>query len=37
MKLIQYSIKNEAVWILILSLTPPGLGLLFFLIVRFIR
>ncbi|MDT5120607.1 MAG: hypothetical protein QOC96_89 [Acidobacteriota bacterium] len=37
MKLIRYSIKNEAVWILIFSLTPLALGLLFFLLVRLFR
>ena len=37
MKLIKYSIKNEAVWILIFSLVPIVLGLLFFLIVRLFR
>jgi len=37
MKLIKYSIKNEAVWILIFSLTPLALGLIFFLTVRLFR
>jgi hypothetical protein len=34
MRLIKYSFKSEAVWILIFSLTPLALGLLFFLIKR---
>ena len=34
MKLIKYSFKSEAVWILILSLTPLALGLLFSLIMH---
>jgi hypothetical protein len=37
MKLIKYSFKSEAVWILIFSLMLPALGLLLFLIMRFIR
>ncbi|MDT5062018.1 MAG: hypothetical protein QOH63_2477 [Acidobacteriota bacterium] len=34
MKLIKYSFKSEAIWILIFSLGLPLLGLLVFLIVR---
>lgn len=34
MKLIKYSLKSEATWILIFSLTPLALALLFFLIKR---
>ena len=37
MKLIKYSFKSEAVWILILSLMLPALGLLLFLIMRLFR
>ena len=37
MKLIKYSFKSEAVWILIFSLTPLALGLLFFLLARLFR
>lgn len=37
MKLIKYSFKSEAVWILILSLMPLALGLLFSLIIRLFR
>ena len=37
MKLIKYSLKSEAIWIMILSLTPIALGLLFFLAVRLFR
>lgn len=37
MKLIKYSIKSEAVWILIFSLTPIALGLLVFLIGHLFR
>jgi hypothetical protein len=37
MKLTRYSLKTEAIWILIFSLTPLVLGLLFFLIVRLFR
>jgi hypothetical protein len=33
-KLIKYSFKSEAIWILIFSLGLPALGLLVFLIVR---
>jgi hypothetical protein len=34
MKLSRYSFKSEAIWILILGLTPLALGLLFSLIMR---
>jgi len=34
MRLIKYSLKSEAVWILILSLTPFALGLLVLLVAR---
>jgi hypothetical protein len=37
MKLIKYSLKSEAVWILIFSLMPMALGLLVFLIIRLFR
>jgi hypothetical protein len=37
MKLIKYSFKSEAIWILIFSLTLPALGLLLFLIMRLFR
>jgi hypothetical protein len=37
MKLIKYSFKSEAIWILIFSLAPLALGLLLFLFVRLFR
>jgi hypothetical protein len=37
MKLINYSLKAEAIWILIFSLVIPALGLLLFLILRLFR
>jgi hypothetical protein len=37
MKLIKYSLKSEAIWILVFSLALPALGLLLFLILRLFR
>jgi hypothetical protein len=37
MKLIKYSLKAEAGWILVFSLMLPALGLLLFLLLRLFR
>jgi hypothetical protein len=37
MRLIKYSFKAEAIWILIFSLTPLAFGLIFYLVTRLFR